>query len=215
MKPARNYKLLILMNSFLKHLVREKFSIPGDKITVEDDSGTEADETVFAELSTVEGICFVVKDRHDDGPYQSSPPSTSQPLYSVSSLPVFSSDSDMSRQPKRVKCDEEPLQSAVAKDIAQDFSLLFGPQTAAKLLEKWPTFYKEKVIREAESLTTTSVLQNLLKSARNQHDDKSPEDHQVNQKLRRTLGESGGTSPAIPRCLWNSQVCHQQLLHCD
>lgn len=34
--------------------------------------------------------------------------------------------------------------------IAQDFSLLFGPQMAAKLLEKWPTFYKEKVIREAD-----------------------------------------------------------------
>lgn len=62
--------------------------------------------------------------------------------------------------------------------IAQDFSLLFGPQTAAKLLEKWPTFYKEKVIREAERLTTTSVLHSLLKSARNQHDDESPEDHQ-------------------------------------
>ncbi|KAL1276778.1 hypothetical protein QQF64_036401 [Cirrhinus molitorella] len=38
--------------------------------------------------------------------------------------------------------------------IAQDFSLLFGPQTAAKLLEKWPTFYKEK------------------------HNDESPEVHQ-------------------------------------
>ncbi len=34
---------------------------------MEDDSGTEVDETVFAELSTVEGICFVVKDSHDDG----------------------------------------------------------------------------------------------------------------------------------------------------
>uniref|UniRef100_UPI003AAFAE01 uncharacterized protein n=1 Tax=Centroberyx gerrardi TaxID=166262 RepID=UPI003AAFAE01 len=34
--------------------------------------------------------------------------------------------------------------------ILQDFSLLFGPETAAKLLEKWHTSYKGKVIREAE-----------------------------------------------------------------
>ena len=42
--------------------MREKFSIPVDKITVEDDSG----RTVFAELSTLEGIYFVIKDSHDD-----------------------------------------------------------------------------------------------------------------------------------------------------
>lgn len=46
--------------------MREKFSIPV-KVSVEDDSGTEVDETVFAELSTVEGICFVIKDCQDDG----------------------------------------------------------------------------------------------------------------------------------------------------
>ncbi|MED6286268.1 hypothetical protein CHARACLAT_004193 [Characodon lateralis] len=56
----------------------------------------------------------------------------------------------------------------------QDFSLLFGPETSAKLLEKWHTFYKCKVIREAESLTTTPVLQSLLRSARNQHNDDCP-----------------------------------------
>lgn len=36
-------------------------------ITVEDDSGTAVDETVFAELSTAEGICFVIKDSHGYG----------------------------------------------------------------------------------------------------------------------------------------------------
>lgn len=60
--------------------------------------------------------------------------------------------------------------------ICQDFSFLFGPETAAKLLEKWHTAYKGKVIREAESLTTTPVLQSLLKSARNQYNDESSED---------------------------------------
>lgn len=47
--------------------MREKFSIPASNITVEDDSGTEVDETVFAELSAVAGICFVVKDGLDHG----------------------------------------------------------------------------------------------------------------------------------------------------
>ncbi|KAF5883276.1 uncharacterized protein DAT39_022964, partial [Clarias magur] len=59
--------------------------------------------------------------------------------------------------------------------ILQDFSLLFGPETAAKLLEKWFTSYKEKVIREAESLTSTPMLQSLLRSARNQCHDESSE----------------------------------------
>ncbi|XP_076607095.1 uncharacterized protein LOC143333046 [Chaetodon auriga] len=55
--------------------------------------------------------------------------------------------------------------------IHQDFSLLFGQETAAKLLEKWYTSFKGKVIREAESLTTTPVLQSLLKSAKNPNND--------------------------------------------
>lgn len=32
------------------------FSIPVNKITVEDDSGTEVDETLYTELSTVNGF---------------------------------------------------------------------------------------------------------------------------------------------------------------
>lgn len=61
--------------------------------------------------------------------------------------------------------------------IHQDFSLLFGPDTAAKLLEKWHTSYKRKVIREAERLTTTPALQSLLRSVKNQHIDEPTEDH--------------------------------------
>ncbi|XP_031134996.1 uncharacterized protein LOC116035812 [Sander lucioperca] len=234
--------------------VKEKFSIPVNNITVEDDSGTEVDKTVFAELSTVEGICFVIKDDqdYDSGPSQLSPTPTPRSSFSGSSLSVSisSSDGETSRPPKRIRSDEEACQSRSARDliqqilqtkpggttvleeyeetgtlcdsrrrqminilaahmvetegripqrvtkekyalgivtlfpalkdplskkgyIPQDFILLFGPETAAKLLEKWHTCYKRKVIREAESLTTTPVLQSLLKSARNQcNDDK-------------------------------------------
>ena len=49
--------------------MREKFFILVDKITVEDDSGTEVDEAVFAELATLEGICFVIKDSHNNGKF--------------------------------------------------------------------------------------------------------------------------------------------------
>ncbi|XP_031148514.1 uncharacterized protein LOC116045134 [Sander lucioperca] len=233
--------------------VKEKFSIPVNNITVEDDSGTEVDKTVFAELSTVEGICFIKDDQdYDSGPSQLSPTPTPRSSFSGSSLSVSisSSDGETSRPPKRIRSDEEACQSRSARDliqqilqtkpggttvleeyeetgtlcdsrrrqminilaahmvetegripqrvtkekyalgivtlfpalkdplskkgyIPQDFILLFGPETAAKLLEKWHTCYKRKVIREAESLTTTPVLQSLLKSARNQcNDDK-------------------------------------------
>ena len=38
--------------------MKEKFSNPVDKITVEDDSSTEVDEAMFAELATLEGSCL-------------------------------------------------------------------------------------------------------------------------------------------------------------
>ena len=58
--------------------------------------------------------------------------------------------------------------------ILQDFRLMFGTETADKLLEKWHTFYKAKVIREAErELTPSPVIRSLLKSARNLQDDDS------------------------------------------
>ncbi|KAG9260186.1 hypothetical protein AMEX_G16206 [Astyanax mexicanus] len=60
--------------------------------------------------------------------------------------------------------------------ILQDFSLLFGPETAARLLEKWPSSYKAKVIKEAEALTSTPFLQRLLKSARDQQGQLSSDD---------------------------------------
>lgn len=51
----------------LHPLLGEKFSIPVDKIAEEGDSDTEVDEAVFADLSTSEGICFVIKDSHNNG----------------------------------------------------------------------------------------------------------------------------------------------------
>ncbi|KAL1248825.1 hypothetical protein QQF64_022143 [Cirrhinus molitorella] len=49
--------------------------------------------------------------------------------------------------------------------ILQDFTLLFGSETACRLLERWPTAFKTKVIRLAETLTSTPLLKRLLSSA--------------------------------------------------
>ncbi|KAK3515570.1 hypothetical protein QTP70_024585, partial [Hemibagrus guttatus] len=50
--------------------------------------------------------------------------------------------------------------------------------------EKWHTSYKEKVIREAESLTSTPMLESLLRSPRNQWHDESSESCPVKREHR-------------------------------
>ena len=42
---------------------------------------------------------------------------------------------------------------------------MFGEGTATKLIEKWGTFLKPKIIKEARNLTKTAVLQSLINSA--------------------------------------------------
>ncbi|XP_059365065.1 uncharacterized protein LOC132100987 [Carassius carassius] len=49
--------------------------------------------------------------------------------------------------------------------IDQDFGLLFGDATSAKLLEKWSTHIKPKVIAQSRGLTQTSELQDLIQNA--------------------------------------------------
>ncbi|XP_041841635.1 uncharacterized protein LOC121640029 [Melanotaenia boesemani] len=49
--------------------------------------------------------------------------------------------------------------------LNQDFVLLFGVETAAKMLEKWDTAFKPKVIEEAKHLTQTTEVCQLLKAA--------------------------------------------------
>lgn len=47
---------------------------------------------------------------------------------------------------------------------------MFGEGTAAKLIEKWGTFLKHKIIKEAKNLTKTSLLQSLIHSAEDSFD---------------------------------------------
>lgn len=51
------------------------------------------------------------------------------------------------------------------EQVNQDFLLLFGAETATKLLEKWDTSFKPKVIKEAKQLTQSTDLCRLIKAA--------------------------------------------------
>ncbi|KAM8741273.1 uncharacterized protein AB9X84_018711 isoform 2-T2 [Acanthopagrus schlegelii] len=49
--------------------------------------------------------------------------------------------------------------------VLQDFDLLFGAETTSKLLEKWGTTLKAKVIEQAKTLSKTPMLNYLIQSA--------------------------------------------------
>ncbi|XP_073795644.1 uncharacterized protein sb:cb449 isoform X3 [Danio rerio] len=60
--------------------------------------------------------------------------------------------------------------------ILQDFTLLFGSETASRLLERWPTVFKSKIIKLAETLTSTPLLKRLLSSAKQNKESSEAED---------------------------------------
>ncbi|XP_075964236.1 uncharacterized protein LOC142968305 [Anarhichas minor] len=62
--------------------------------------------------------------------------------------------------------------------LNQDFLLLFGAETASKMLEKWDTAFKPKVIKEAKHLTQSTELCRLLTAAENL----SENDHTTGRK---------------------------------
>ncbi|XP_076132518.1 uncharacterized protein LOC143139258 [Alosa pseudoharengus] len=49
--------------------------------------------------------------------------------------------------------------------VEQDFRLLFGETTANKFLERWPTTFKAKVIKESHGLVPTTELLDLMHNA--------------------------------------------------
>ncbi|XP_048112105.1 uncharacterized protein LOC125302829 [Alosa alosa] len=59
--------------------------------------------------------------------------------------------------------------------INQDVTLLFGEDTSSKLLEKWDSTFKCKIIEEARCLTQTPTVRHLLMSAENQDTEPSAE----------------------------------------
>lgn len=55
--------------------------------------------------------------------------------------------------------------------IEQDFVLMFGEGVSGKLLEKWTTAFKKKVIQQCKKLPTTSDVGELLLAAESPSDD--------------------------------------------
>ncbi|KAK7929678.1 hypothetical protein WMY93_006073 [Mugilogobius chulae] len=49
--------------------------------------------------------------------------------------------------------------------VNQDFALLFGEETASRMLERWDTVFKPKIIMEARHLTETPDLSRLMAAA--------------------------------------------------
>ncbi|XP_030581634.1 uncharacterized protein LOC115777787 [Archocentrus centrarchus] len=57
--------------------------------------------------------------------------------------------------------------------VLQDFQMMFGEEISSKLMEKWETSLRQKVIKEANNLTRTPMLESLLQSAQ-----ENPEDNE-------------------------------------
>ncbi|XP_063062090.1 uncharacterized protein LOC134454931 [Engraulis encrasicolus] len=61
--------------------------------------------------------------------------------------------------------------------IEQDFILMFGEATSMKLLERWTTTFKQKIIRECQKLPAANEMKELLLAADPPEDD--PEDYEL------------------------------------
>lgn len=60
----------------------------------------------------------------------------------------------------------------------QDFTLLFDDETSSRLLQKWDTFFKPNIIKEAKQLASTPELNQLLLSA------ESPQGSDIDEKSK-------------------------------
>ncbi|KAI7802499.1 hypothetical protein IRJ41_011736, partial [Triplophysa rosa] len=71
----------------------------------------------------------------------------------------------------------------VAHMVNQDFSLIFNTETSSKLLERWDTAFKPRIIEEAMGLNSTSTVSSLLLSAKHQRDSEQCSDHDGDELL--------------------------------
>ncbi|KAF1388898.1 hypothetical protein PFLUV_G00067660 [Perca fluviatilis] len=66
---------------------------------------------------------------------------------------------------------EGPPGSNSARNIDQDFTMLFGEEVSGKFLAKWPTFFKLRIIAECKNLPLSVHLDELLLSDQQESDD--------------------------------------------
>ncbi|XP_034564398.1 uncharacterized protein LOC117830401 [Notolabrus celidotus] len=68
-------------------------------------------------------------------------------------------------QPSSNILDDFPRFKEVKGLVEQDFTLMFGEDVSGKLLERWPTTFKKKVIQQCRKLPSISELEELLQAA--------------------------------------------------
>lgn len=57
------------------------------------------------------------------------------------------------------------IYSVLLIQIEQDFVLMFGEDATGRLLEKWPTSLKKKIIKQCGKLPSITELEDLLQAA--------------------------------------------------
>ncbi|XP_051979219.1 uncharacterized protein LOC127640609 isoform X1 [Xyrauchen texanus] len=113
--------------------------------------------------------------------------------------------------------------------VDQDFTLLFDAEISSRLLQKWDTFFRPNVIKEAKQLSSTAELSQLLLSAEGDLDEARIYDQEMasllllihllppppggpkSPKISAFMLQFGGAPPKqpasapVPPCSWTSE----------
>ncbi|KAL6491386.1 hypothetical protein MHYP_G00017310 [Metynnis hypsauchen] len=129
--------------------VKNKFGIPGaSELYIFDESDTAMEEDILLELMEANpDLCLTVR---------RIPSRKHKEKYALGIITLFPSLRDPF-SPKGY--------------LNQDFVLLFGEETSSRLLEKWDTTFKLKVIEESKHLTKSTELHRLLNAAEKHAED--------------------------------------------
>ncbi|KAE8289460.1 hypothetical protein D5F01_LYC11161 [Larimichthys crocea] len=164
---TKKYIRLLSGFTFLDFIaqVKYKFGLPdATELDAFDETNTVVEEDIFSELIEASpDLCLTVRDRIPDADTNTSLSSSDNDHSSriEHGTPIGRrTSSQVIPRPTR-----EVSESEAAKELNQDFLLLFGAETASKMLEKWDTTFRPKVINEARHLTQSVEVCRLLKAA--------------------------------------------------
>ncbi|KAL7880979.1 hypothetical protein SRHO_G00032330 [Serrasalmus rhombeus] len=140
-----------------------------------DESDTAVEEDILLELMEANpDLCLTVR---DDQSASSSLTDTRSPS---SDNELFSRHS-RDRPVHHFRDGNPPTtvfsEAEAAKELNQDFVLLFGEETSSRLLERWDTTFKPKVIEESKHLTKSTELHRLLNAAEKHAEDDDTSNH--------------------------------------
>ncbi|XP_050984428.1 uncharacterized protein LOC127176683 [Labeo rohita] len=149
--------------------VIERFCLPPDaKVIYKDATGTEVDAEIFSDLIGQGNV--VLKVFTND---ETLTDSTRRQMINILVAHMIENHGQL---PTKVIREQyalgivmlfPSLRDPYSKKgyVIQDFTLLFDEETSSRLLQKWDTFFRPNVIKEAKRLTSTAELSQLLLSA--------------------------------------------------